>query len=229
MRPRGEETGLTLAWSTLALLYVGDVVFAVSGALVALRLRMDVVGFVLMGTLTGIGGGTVRDLLLDRPVWWVHAPFELLLCAAAALATYAVAHLRPLDAAMQQRAFVWADALGLATFAVVGCHIALDHGVPFVVAIGMGVVTATGGGVLRDVVANRQPMITQGEVYATAALAGATTYALLAPVEMAGPLREALAFLVGFTLRGAAIVFHVRLGPPGRFLRLGRDGRDDDG
>lgn len=219
---------MTLAWSTLALLYFGDVVFAISGALVAYRLRMDVVGFVLMGVLTGIGGGTLRDLLLDRAVWWVQEPFEPLLCAAAALLTYLVAHLRPLDAATQHRALVWADALGLATFAVVGCHIALAHGTPFVVAVAMGMLTATGGGVLRDVVANRQPLITQGEVYATAALAGALTYAALAPVDLPGPVREAVAFAVGFALRAAAIVFHVRLGPPGHFLAIGQDATKSD-
>lgn len=212
---------MNLAWSTLALLYLGDVVFAISGALVALRLRMDVVGFVLMGVLTGIGGGTTRDLLLDRPVWWVHDPFELLLCAGTALAVFVMAHLKPPGRALQRTALIWADALGLATFAVVGCHIALAHGAPFVVAVAMGVLTATGGGVLRDVVANRQPLITQGQLYATAALAGALTYALLEPLDLAGPVREGLAFATGFALRALAIRFDVRLGPPGRALRIG--------
>ncbi|MFW5835231.1 MAG: trimeric intracellular cation channel family protein [Pseudomonadota bacterium] len=211
------------------LLYVGDVVFAVTGALVALRLRMDVVGFVLMGVLTGIGGGTMRDLLLARPVWWVDAPLELLLCAGTALAVFALAHLRPPGRALQRRTLVWADALGLATFAVVGCHIALDHGAPFVVAVAMGMITATGGGVLRDVVANRQPLITQGQLYATAALVGASTYALLDPLALPGPLREALAFWAGFLLRAVAIRFDVRLGPPGRALRIGAEPRRPTG
>jgi uncharacterized membrane protein YeiH len=217
---------MSLAWSTLALLYLGDVVFAISGALVALRLRMDIVGFVVLGTLTGAGGGTLRDLLLDRPVFWVHDPFEILLCATAAVLTYAVAHLRPLGDAAQRRGLVWADAVGLATFAVVGCHIALAEGAPTVVAVAMGVLTATGGGVLRDVIANRQPMITAGELYATAALGGALTYALLASAPLPDPLRETVACAVGFALRAAGIVFRIRLGPPGRFLRYGVDDRE---
>lgn len=220
---------MSLSWSLVALLYVGDVVFAVSGALVAWRLRMDVVGFVLMGVLTGVGGGTLRDLVLDRPVWWVTDPSEPLLCTAAALLTYALAQYRPLAEPMRRRALVWADALGLATFAVVGSHVALAHGAQPIVAVVMGVLTATGGGVLRDVVANRQPMITQGEVYATAALVGALAYVLLQRAGLPAAVSELLAFGMAFGLRGAAIVFDVRLGPPGRFLRVGAKDSADSG
>ena len=210
-----------LAYTIQALIYFGDVVFAVSGALVAARYRMDVFGYVLVGTITGIGGGTLRDLLLGRVVWWTQAPFELLLCAGAALATY---FLMPgvTDDEARRRGIVWADALGLAAFGVVGCHVALQHGSPFIIAVFMGMVTATGGGVIRDVIANRQPMIVRGELYATAALAGSLAYALLLETGLNPAAAQLLAFGLAFALRAAAIVFGIRMGPPGQFIRIGR-------
>ena len=110
-----------LGTSILAIMYFGDVVFAVSGALTAARHRMDVLGFVLIGTITGIGGGTTRDLLLGRTVWWTQNPSELILCVAAALATF----FWITTDISRRRAMIWSDALGLAAFGVVGCYIAL--------------------------------------------------------------------------------------------------------
>ncbi|MCT8972846.1 trimeric intracellular cation channel family protein [Microbaculum marinisediminis] len=206
-----------LSIGILVIMYFGDVVFAVSGALTAARYRMDVLGFVLIGTITGIGGGTIRDLLLGRPVWWTQDPTELILCVAAALITFFVSP----GENNRRRGMVWADALGLAAFAVVGCHIALAFGAPFVVAVFMGMITATGGGLLRDVITNTQPMILCGQLYATTALVGSLTYATLAYLAVPGLMAETAAFLAAFSLRAAAIVFDIRMGPPGEFLRIG--------
>jgi uncharacterized membrane protein YeiH len=214
-----------LSASTLAIMYFGDVVFAVSGALKAARHRMDVVGFVLLGTVTGIGGGTTRDLLLGRTVWWTEHPFELLLCVSAALATFFLVK----KDILQHRGMIWSDALGLSAFAVVGCHIALAYGAPLVIAVFMGMVTATGGGVIRDVLTRTQPLILCGELYATAALVGSLGYAILIKLSLPGGIAEWLAFLAAFSLRGAAIVFDIRMGPPGEFIRIGgRRGRNSD-
>jgi uncharacterized membrane protein YeiH len=143
-----------LSTSILALMYFGDVVFAVSGALTAARYRMDVLGFVLIGTITGIGGGTTRDLLLGRAVWWTQDPNELVLCVVASLITFFFIT----SDVTRRKGMVWADALGLSVFGVVGCHVALQFGAPFVIAVFMGMVTATGGGLIRDVLTNTQPM-----------------------------------------------------------------------
>ena len=206
-----------LSTSILAIMYAGDVVFAVSGALCAARHRMDVLGFVLIGTITGIGGGTTRDLLLGRTVWWTHDPAELVLCIVAALVTYFfVKH----DIS-QRKWMIWSDALGLACFGVVGCHVALGFGAPFVVAVFLGMVTATGGGVIRDTLTQTQPMILCGELYATAALAGALAYALLFQLALPEGVAEGLAFLIAFSLRAATIIFNIRMGPPGEFIRIG--------
>ncbi|TWT81265.1 hypothetical protein CA13_27160 [Planctomycetes bacterium CA13] len=206
-----------LSTSILAIMYAGDVVFAISGALCAARHRMDALGFVLIGTITGIGGGTTRDLLLGRTVWWTQDPAELVLCMVAALATYFfIKH----DIS-QRKGMIWSDALGLACFGVVGCHVALGFGAPFIVAVFLGMVTATGGGVIRDTMTQTQPMILCGELYATAALAGSLTYAVLIQLSLPEGVAEGLAFLIAFSLRAATILFNIRMGPPGEFIRIG--------
>jgi uncharacterized membrane protein YeiH len=204
--------------SMLTIMYFGDVVFSVSGALTAARYRMDIVGFVLIGTITGIGGGTIRDLLLGRTVWWTQSPEELLLCVAASVFTFFF-----LPGTLARKKWLsWSDALGLASFAVVGCHIALTRNVPFIVAVFMGTITATGGGVIRDILTNTQPFILRGQLYATAALAGAVVYGTAALfLTMPGPIAELAGFMTAFGLRGASIIWNIRIGPPGEFLRVG--------
>ncbi len=193
------------------LMYFGDIVFAVSGALAAAHNRMDVLGIVLIGIVTGIGGGTMRDILLGHAVWWVQNPDELVLCAVAAFATYFV---RRIDLAHADAA-VWADALGLAAFSVTGVHVALHAGAPIIVAAFLGMLTATGGGVIRDLLTGTRPMILTGEIYATAALAGAASCAALWRYGLSGPLADFTAFAIAFAIRGAAILFRVRLGVAG--------------
>jgi uncharacterized membrane protein YeiH len=214
-----------LSNSILAIMYFGDVVFAISGALTAARYRMDVLGFVLIGTITGIGGGTTRDVLLGRTVWWTQNPLELILCVAAALATF----FWITSDLSRRRAMIWADALGLAAFGVVGCHIALEFGSPFIIAVFMGMVTATGGGLIRDVLTNTQPMILCGELYATAALVGSLSYASLSYLALPEGVAEVLAFLAAFALRASAIIFGIRMGPPGEFIRIGSASAESDG
>jgi uncharacterized membrane protein YeiH len=211
-----------LSISILAIMYFGDVVFAVSGALTAARYRMDVIGFVLIGTVTGIGGGTTRDLLLGRTVWWTQDPFELTLCVAAALVTFFFIK----SDITRRKGMIWSDALGLAAFAVVGCHVALEFGSPFVISIFMGMVTATGGGVVRDVLTNTQPMILCGQVYATAALLGSLSYAGLQRIGVPAVAAELAAFLAAFSLRALAIIFDIRMGPPGQFVSFAKKDGD---
>ena len=207
-----------LTTSILAIMYFGDVVFAVSGALTAARYRMDVLGFVLIGTITGIGGGTTRDLLLGRTVWWTQDPFELSLCVAASLVTFFFIT----SDITRRKGMIWADALGLAAFGVVGCYVAHDFGAPFGIAVFMGMVTATGGGVIRDVLTQNKPMIMRGQLYATAALLGSLSYASMRYLGVHEIAAEVVAFLAAFSLRASAIIFNIRMGPPGEFIRIGK-------
>lgn len=197
-------------------MYFGDIVFAVSGALAAGRRRMDIVGYVLIGTITGLGGGTLRDLLLNRPVWWVREPLELYLCIGAALLTY-FWFFRIAD---RYRATAWFDALGLSAFAITGSGVALQWGASWPVAVFMGVITATGGGVVRDVLTDTRPMILCGELYAVAALVGAFLNIFFINMSVSPEIAMAAGFFGTLFLRGAAIIYDIRLGPPGEFLSV---------
>jgi uncharacterized membrane protein YeiH len=205
-------------------MYFGDVVFAVSGALTAMRYRMDIIGVVLIGVLTGLGGGTLRDLLIGRPVFWVSDPTEIFLCIVAAVVTFFFVT----DAILRRRGMIWGDALGLAAFGVVGSNIALEHGTIWPVAILMGMVTATGGGLIRDVITNTQPLITSGQPYASVALLGASVYVGLSILPLPVGVAEVTAFSAALTLRAAAIHYDIQMGPRGSFLSIGRKRYEED-
>lgn len=188
--------------------FLGVAVFAISGALAAGRKRLDLLGVVVIATVTAIGGGTIRDLLLDRnPVFWIAEPVYLYVIFAAALGT--VVYARFFDP--PDRALATADALGLAFFTVSGAQIAERGGVPAAVVVVMATMTGVAGGMLRDVLTTEIPLILRrGELYATAAIAGAIVYLAAQPIVG----RDAAA-LVGmasaFALRLAAIVWKLRL------------------
>jgi len=210
-----DNINLPISPTILGISYMGDIVFAVSGALTAGRHKMDIMGYVLIGTITGIGGGTLRDLLLGRTVWWTNNPDELILCIVVSILAFFFIDLKKNN----NRSIVWLDAIGLSSFAVIGCHIALIQGVPFVVAVFMGMITATGGGVIRDVLTKTKPMIlSAGQLYATAALGGSFIYALIITLQGSGLLAQVLGFLTVLALRTASIVFGIRSGLTGHLL-----------
>lgn len=197
---------------------LGVAVFAASGALVASRKQLDAVGFVLIAAVTGLGGGTLRDLLLGRtPVFWLRAPDLLAACAAVAVLVFFAAH----RVESRFRMLLWADALGLALYAVLGAEIALLDGADPWAAVLLGVVTATFGGILRDVVCDELPLVLRREIYVTAAAAGA---ALFVALRLHGTWRET-ALLAGFALafgiRGLALWRGWSL--PAYRARAGRD------
>jgi len=180
----------------------GTAIFAISGALVASRKEMDVVGFGLLATVTGIGGGTLRDLLLDRPVAWVQAPEYVLLCALVAMLIFFIApHIQ-----RRYPVLLWADAAGMALFAVLGAGIAHTNGVGPVVAVVMGVMTATFGGLIRDVIGNEIPLLLRKEIYATAAALGAAVYTALLQAGLSQIWAECAGFLAGFGLRALGLL-----------------------
>ena len=145
--------------------YFGIAVFAVSGALLAAEKRQTLVTFIFFAVVTGVGGGTLRDLLIGAPVFWVHTNATLLICIGAALRRLAgePALLR------RQRALLWFDAAGLAAYATYGAAKALGYGVAPVPAFVMGVLTACAGGIIRDVLAGEPSILMRPELYVTAA------------------------------------------------------------
>lgn len=187
----------------------GVAVFALTGALVAARKGMDPFGFILLATVTGVGGGTVRDLILGRTVFWVQAPSDVILCGIVALACWAVAYWRPgtLDGWAAMRLLIWADAAGLAIFAVGGTLKSLAVGVPMLSAIALGAMTASFGGILRDILAGDRPMVLWSrDFYVTAAAAGAAATALLASFGIDAFLVMLGGLLTGFGLRAGSIM-----------------------
>lgn len=187
--------------------YFGTVVFAISGALVAARKRMDWMGFSILATVTGIGGGTLRDLILGRPVFWVLHWEYIVICVVSALGTfYLLQHVH-----RRLSWLLWADAVGLAAFSVLGVQIALSSGTSPFIAIIMGMMTAAFGGLIRDVLAGEPPLLLHREIYASAALIGGVVYVLLA-VFLHQPI---WALIVGFVaaliIRGLGIVYHWHL------------------
>ena len=148
------------------------VVFAVSGALVASRKGMDVMGFMWFAVITGVGGGTVRDLILDVPVFWVQNPVYVSACLVTAVVMHFVAPL----VESRYRTLLWFDAFGLALVTVAGTVKALDVGAPALVAIAMGVVTGIVGGIIRDTLGHVPSVLLSHEIYVTASVLGACTY-----------------------------------------------------
>jgi len=197
-----EALGPVLGFLDLA----GVAVFALSGALLAAAKRQTLVTFIFFAVVTGVGGGTVRDLLIGAPVFWIRDNAFLLICLVAALvAWFMPRRLCP------ERALIWLDAAGLGAYASFGAAKGLAFGVAPIPAIGMGVLTACLGGILRDVLAGEPSTLLRPELYVTAAaLSAALTVGLISagvPGAVAGP---AAAF-AGFALRGAAIRWGVAL------------------
>lgn len=188
----------------------GVAVFALTGALVAARKRMDPFGFILLATVTGVGGGTLRDLLLDRRVFWIEAPSDVMLCTAVALTAWAIAYVKPgmLDGWGAKRLLIWADAAGLALFAVVGAQKGLASGVPIASAIALGAMTATFGGIIRDILAGERPMVLWSrDFYVTAAAAGAGATVGLAQMGLDARLVMLGGLAAGFGLRAGSLLF----------------------
>lgn len=191
----------------LRLIHVFDilaaVVFAASGALVASRKGLDVLGFMWLAVVTGVGGGTVRDLLLDLPVFWVENPSYVVAC----LATATIMHFVAPMVESRRRTLLWFDAFGLALVTVAGTGKALDVGASAVVAIVMGVVTGSVGGILRDTLGHEPSVILRREIYVTVAVLGASTFVLLDAYGAGRTFAMVAAFALTFCVRGLAIVF----------------------
>ncbi|MET0371243.1 MAG: trimeric intracellular cation channel family protein [Sphingobium sp.] len=183
-----------------ALSLLGTFVFAASGALAAAAKRLTLITFAFFALVTGVGGGTVRDLLIGVPVFWVHDPIPAIMCMAAALMLWSTPRRWWSD-----RALDWLDAVGLAAFAVFGAAKSLSVGVPPITAAMMGVVTGCVGGIIRDLLAGEPSILLRPELYVTAAAVAAGLFVLLRWLDVDLPLAALVAALTGFALRAVAI------------------------
>ena len=191
-----------------ALVYTSVLVFALTGALAASRSQLDIVGFIFIACLTAVGGGTLRDAILNREVFWVADPLTLGVATAAAVTVFFTAHLLE----SRYRALLWFDAFALSVAVPAGVAVALAETETWPIVLVMGVVTGCLGGLMRDVVCNEVPLVLkQGELYATCALAGS----LGAVVGLWAGLGQGMALILCaglvFTLRAGSIALGWRL------------------
>jgi uncharacterized membrane protein YeiH len=192
---------------------LGIAAFAASGVLSAGRKRMDLIGVAAIAVVTALGGGTLRDVLLDRhPISWIRSPDYLWVCLASTAVT--LVWVRITDP--PHRALLIADALGLAFFVIGGTEIAEQTGQHGIIAVVMGVLTGCAGGVIRDVLSAEIPLVLRpGRLYVTAALAGATVYLLLERAGINRPTAAAIGMVIIAGTRFAAVKWNVRLPAPG--------------
>ncbi len=186
---------------------VGVGVFAISGALVAGGKKMDLFGVIVLAIITGIGGGTLRDLLLGIPVFWIHQPVYIVVGAGAALFTVVLGRFH----AIGRLPLLIADAAGLAFFCVLGAVKAHQIGAgPMIITL-MGVITGVVGGVIRDILAGEIPLVLRHDLYATCAVLGAGSFELLSALGVPMELSIWVGVLSALALRIAAIRWHLGL------------------
>lgn len=182
--------------------WLGIAVFAVTGALVASRKQMDIFGFALLATVTGVGGGTLRDLMLGvQPVFWVEDPTYVIICGVVAAIVFFTAHIPE----SRYRLLLWLDAVGLSFFCIVGTERTLVADFGSFIAVVMGVMTATFGGMIRDILGGEVPFILRREIYVTAALAGSIVFVVAVKVQVPPPASAVAGFLTCLVIRGLAL------------------------
>jgi uncharacterized membrane protein YeiH len=188
--------------------YASVAVFAVTGALVASRSQLDIVGFIFIACLTAVGGGTLRDIILDRDVFWMADPVVLAVASAVAVMVFLTAHLLE----SRYRVLLWADALALAVAVPAGVAVAFADGQSWPIVLVMGMITGCMGGMLRDVVCNEVPLVLkQGELYVTCAFVGAVGGVLAVWAGLTPRFALAIVAVVVFTLRAGSLALGWRL------------------
>lgn len=199
---------MEVALAVLSLL--GTAVFAASGALVAAEKQFDLVGAVFLSVAAGLGGGTIADLLIGGGVRWLSAPEPLWAALLSAVVVFEAVRF----GAPPEKTLVWADAVGLALFTAAGMQRFVAMGLDPAVTIFLAAIAAAGGGIVRDVLANRVPLVFTGEIYVTAAVLGALShYAVVLGGGGAG-WALGVTLVVTFVVRAVGIRFAIRL-PPG--------------
>ncbi len=195
-----------LPYALVWLDYFGIAVFAASGALLAAEKRQTLVTFLFFAVVTGVGGGTLRDLLIGAPVFWIHGNVTILICIGAALLVWMLS-----SHGFAGAALLWFDAAGLAAYAAYGAAKALSFGVAPVPAFGMGVLTACAGGILRDALVGEPSILMRPEIYVTAAALSSGLFVLLVVAGLAIWPAALFAAVAGFTLRALAITRGLKL------------------
>lgn len=187
---------------------VGVAVFAISGTLMAYKKHMDGFGVVVLASVTAIGGGTLRDMILDLPVFWVQDPSYFYAIIAAALIT--IIWLRTKNT-FPLRYLLFADAIGLAFFNVMGLQKALTYGASPLIAIALGTMTGVFGGLIRDVICREIPLVLKGELYATTCVLGGAAYISASLIGLSAVSCMLVGFILTLAIRISAMKWHWHL------------------
>jgi len=185
--------------------YLGVFVFAISGGLVAIRHDMDLFGILIVSLLPAVGGGTLRDILLDVEVFWLNNPTIIYTALSGGIGAILYKSWTNL------RLFIWVDALGLSLFAIMGTVKAYSFGFDFLASVIMGTITATAGGIIRDIVCGETPLVLKKEIYATAALIGSIICYALFELGFHTNIAIISGFLTVFSIRATAIILNLSL------------------
>ncbi len=184
---------------------LGTAAFAVSGALAASRKNMDIFGFFFLALMPAVGGGTLRDLILDRnPVFWVADVSYVIVALLAAVVVFVTSY----QPGSRRQILVWMDAMGLALFAALGTEISLEYNTGPLVAMMLGVATAVTGGMIRDIIVNEIPLVLSREIYATAAFITSAVFIAADYAGASADLSLIVAVIAGFTVRALAIHYN---------------------
>lgn len=186
---------------------LGTVVFAITGLLAARYKRLDLFGAIVIAMVTAIGGGTLRDLIIDEPVFWTQNDFYIYLVVITAIIFFFLARFKRLPVKM----LVFLDALGLAVFTVIGTQKAMELGFSDPIAIMTGVMTGVVGGMIRDVLVGEMPLVLRKEIYATASFFGASALLLLDQWNLSLDIAILVSILITLSLRVVAIIYNIEL------------------
>ncbi len=201
------NTRMNLALSLHYLDLLGTVVFAITGLLAARRKQLDLFGAIVIAMVTAIGGGTLRDLIIDQPVFWTQDDIYIFVVVISAILLFFLARYKRLPVKL----LLFLDALGLAVFTVIGTQKAMALGFSDPIAIMTGIMTGVAGGIIRDVLVGEVPLVFRKEIYATASFVGASLLLLLEQFGLSMDMAVMVAILVTLGLRVWAIVFNIEL------------------
>ena len=202
----------TSSGAFLIVAIIGTIAFATSGVMAAAEAGMDWLGAAVLAVVVAIGGGTLRDLLIgNTPVGWIDDQWPVWVSLITAAVGIVVLRVRPDANPTRHAPYLLADAVGLGSFAVLGTSIALESGTSAFVAVFMGVITGVGGGVIRDILTNTQPMVLVGQVYAVAALIGSLAHVGLDAATSREEIIVWVPMLVVVAVRAVAIRFDLHL------------------
>jgi uncharacterized membrane protein YeiH len=182
--------------------YTGVATFAATGALMAARKRQDVITFIFFTAITGVGGGTLRDLLIGADVFWVQDPGYVIVCTVLAVAIYLTR-----GRGIHEQTLLWLDGVGLCAYACVGAAKALSMGVDPVICVVMGTLTACFGSIIRDVLAGEPSILLRRELYVTCAIVSAGVFIVLRTLGVDWTWASGIGIALGFVLRGGALLW----------------------